>query len=44
MTPNTTADMNVPAKANVKIGPMFRKKLVYGMLVVCSKFRPAQLT
>ena len=26
ISPSTTAEMNVPAKANVKIVPMFRKK------------------
>jgi hypothetical protein len=25
--PSTTADMNVPAKAKVRMAPMFRKKL-----------------
>jgi hypothetical protein len=29
MTPRTTADINVPAKANVNMEPMLRKKLVY---------------
>jgi hypothetical protein len=28
MTPRTTADMKVPAKANVNMEPMLRKKLV----------------
>jgi len=28
MMPNTIADMNVPAKAKVKIVPIFRKKFV----------------
>ena len=29
MTPKTTAEMNVPAKAKVRIVPMWRKKLPY---------------
>ena len=29
MTPSTTAEMKVPAKANVRMVPMLRKKLPY---------------